>query len=207
MDSAENYYTDIIEDLGFRRFDFWSWDNRAKIYLFQEADAYHADTKRDTWSGAEVNVQNRTIKTFIGQKYFFDSILPHEMTHIIFREFVGEKTVLPLWIDEGTACSQEKAYLESRIREAKSLLLEGSYTRLRDFSGLNLSALDNPPAFYAQAASLVAYLIEYFGRDKFLDFSRQLRDGIKWQEALKSVYGFINLEDMEAKWKEYMLKN
>ena len=206
-DAAEKYYNDIVEDLGYRRFDFWSWDNRAKIYLFKDAEGYHADTKRDTWSGAEVNVRNRTIKTFIGQKNFFDSILPHEMTHIIFREFIGERTLLPLWVDEGVACSQEKTYLAARIREAKSLLTQGSYVKLKDFSGLTASSLDNPPAFYAQAASIMVYLIEYSGKDKFLDFSRQLRDGTNWQEALKNIYGFANFEDMEQKWREYTLEN
>ena len=31
---AEDCYDSIADDLGFNRFNFWVWDNRAKIYLF-----------------------------------------------------------------------------------------------------------------------------------------------------------------------------
>ncbi|MDP2043780.1 MAG: hypothetical protein Q8K15_01270, partial [Candidatus Omnitrophota bacterium] len=86
---AEDYYNGIVDDLGFRRMDFWSWDNRAKIYLYKNADDFHNDTQYSEWAGAVVSVENRMIKTFVGQQGFFDSILPHEMTHIIFREFIG----------------------------------------------------------------------------------------------------------------------
>ena len=120
--SAENYYNSIVEDLGFSRMYFWSWDDRAKIYLFNNSADYLTDTRSVAWSGAQVSVKRRTIKTFIGQATFFDSILPHELTHIIFREFVGLKADLPLWLDEGVACSQEKSSLISRMGPAWACL-------------------------------------------------------------------------------------
>ncbi|MFH0762324.1 MAG: hypothetical protein V1925_00335, partial [Candidatus Omnitrophota bacterium] len=34
--SAERYYNGIVDELGYRRFNFWSWDNRAKIYMYKD---------------------------------------------------------------------------------------------------------------------------------------------------------------------------
>ncbi len=205
IDRAEKYYNGIIDQLGYRRFDFWSWDNRARIYLFKEGADYIKDTNRVGWSGASVNVKDRVIKTFIGQKNFFDSILPHEMAHIIFREFVGEKADLPLWIEEGVACSQEKSALKERLRGIKELLNEGAYIEINKLSALQDYSSIDPAIFYSESASLIVFLLKRYGPGQFLDFSRQLRDGVKWQEALLKSYQFENLNEFESKWKEYIV--
>jgi len=33
-DKAEEYYNKIAADLGFTRYDFWLWENRASIYIY-----------------------------------------------------------------------------------------------------------------------------------------------------------------------------
>lgn len=203
---AEKYYNSIIEELGYRRFDFWSWDKRAKIYLYKESTDYIKDTNRVGWSGASVSVKDRVIKTFIGQKNFFDSVLPHEMAHIIFREFVGSKAVLPLWIDEGVACSQERSALKERLRVIRELLNEGAYIEISKLSVLQDYSSIDPIIFYSESASLVAFLLKQYGSDRFLDFSRQVRDGVNWQEALFKSYTLENLNEFEDKWKKYYLK-
>lgn len=207
INEAEEYYNSILEDLGYRRFEFWSWDNRAKIYLYKDASDYHADTQRLYWSSAAVDVKKRVIKTFVEQGFFFDSILPHEMTHIIFREFVGDKINLPLWLDEGIAGSQEKSSLNGRMRAARNLVERSTYVDINTLSGVKDPQTITPQVFYAEAASLVVFLLEQYGRDKFLEFSRRLRDGISWQEALVSTYRFVDLNDMQEKWKEFMVNN
>lgn len=201
---AEDYYNGIVDNLGFRRMDFWSWDNRAKIYLYNNADDFHNDTQRSIWAGAVVSVENRTIKTFVGQQGFFDSLLPHEMTHIIFREFIGAKASLPLWIDEGVASSQEQSNLKARLQAAKGLVAKKEYISLDKFS--EIYNLDNitPYAFYAQAASLIVFLIKHQGREDFLDFSRAMRDGRDWKKAIFSTYSFSSLDEMEKEWKDFI---
>jgi len=203
ISSAEKYYESIIEDLGYRRFDFWSWDNRAKIYLYPDYARYIADTKSNSWSGALVDVQSRVIKTFVGQKEFFSSILPHEMAHIIFFEFTGRRTDLPLWLAEGAACSQEKSFLNARLDIARGLIKQGKYIPFKNLSEIKDYSADDFGNFYAQSASVIVFLQKRFGRDKFLDFSRRLSDGIPWQDALANVYRFKDIGDMEEKWKEF----
>ncbi|MFH0855649.1 MAG: hypothetical protein V1869_03980 [Candidatus Omnitrophota bacterium] len=204
---AEAYYNGILEELGYRRFVFWNWDNRAKIYLYDDAQAFQRDTGHSLWAGAIVSVNGRRIKTYIGQSGFLDSILPHEMTHIIFREFIGLNTPLPLWIDEGVASSQEKSYLNSRLQIARQLIAQNKYYDIGALSGLSRPDEDiAPDVFYSEAASLIVFLIRQKGRDSFLDFSRLLRDGADWRKALLRAFNFSSFQELEAEWKDFMLK-
>jgi len=205
---AEDYYNSIVDELGYRRFDFWSWDNRAKIYLYKNSEDFHADTKRSDWTGAVVTVNSRVMRTFVGQDHFFDSLLPHEMTHIIFREFIGMNISLPLWIDEGVASSQEKSALYARMQLARELVSKEEYIpldKLSEISNIDAKTI-SPQVFYSQAASLVIFLIREEGKGSFLEFSRALRDKIDWKSALLKTYNFASLEDLEKAWKEFMLK-
>lgn len=207
INRAESYYNSIVEELGFRRFDFWSWDNRAKIYLYKNNASYLQDTQRAAWSGGSVSVKTRTIQSYIGQESFFDSILPHEMTHIIFREFVGEKNNLPLWLDEGVACSQEKATLGGRMDIAKNIINRNNYLKLDKLSEVRDASLLVPYIFYAESASVIVFLIQEYGSDKFLDFCRKLRDKEAWKQALLGAYRFSDFEEMENAWKIYILSH
>ena len=206
INQAENYYNSIVDELGFRRFDFWSWDNRAKIYLYKSNSDYIKDTQRAAWSGAMVSIKTRTIKTYIGQNNFFDSILPHEMTHIIFREFIGERGDLPLWLDEGIACSQEKSSLANRMGTAKSIINQNNYLKFDSLFEIRDATLIVPNMFYAESASIIIFLMEEYGNERFLDFCRKLRDAEPWRQALLGTYHFSNFEEMERDWKNYILK-
>jgi len=203
--NAESYYNAIVDELGYRRFDFWTWDNRAKIYLFNSPADYLNDTGRVSWSGAMVNIKKRTIMTFINQQAFFESILPHEMTHIIFLEFVGLKRVLPLWLNEGIACSQEKTLLNERLQFARNLVKSNIYIALDKLTEINDCNLVVPQVFYAESASLVVFLFQEYGKDKFLDFSRKIKESKPWLQALMDTYEFKDLKDAEEKWKNFML--
>ncbi len=205
-DKAEDYYNSIMEELGYRRFDFWSWENRAKIYLFNNSADYLEDTRGVTWSGAQVSIKNRMIRTFIGQGIFFDSILPHEMTHIIFREFIGLNINLPLWIDEGVACSQEKSSLLWRMKSARALIQRDSYLKFDKLSEIHDPNSIIPGVFYPESASIIVFLLTKYDKELFLDLSRKLRDCVGWQKAILDTYHFTNFEEFETAWKDYMLK-
>lgn len=206
VSTAESYYNSIVDELGYRRMDFWSWDNRAKIYLYQNTEDFHKDPRHTSWSQAIVSVNNRTIESYVGQEDFLDSILPHELTHIIFREFVGMRVILPLAIDEGVASSQEKSNLNTRLRIAGNLSLQNNYIKFDKFFEIYKIGDIDPRLFYAQSASIIVFLINDYDREHFLDFSRKLRDGIGWKDALFSVYRFNSFDEMEQAWKDYMIK-
>jgi hypothetical protein len=203
---AEYHYRNITEYLGFARFDFWIWDNRCKIFLYPDAETYLGTTGVVSWSRGHVQVAKKEISTYIWQEMFFDTILPHEIGHIIFREFVGYNKALPLWLDEGVACMQEYESKE-RLATAKCLVNLNLYTHLEDLSKIRDSGVIIPLIFYNEAASIVDFLLKRFGKNKFVDFCRSLRDQPDWQQSLRGVYKVKNLDDLEKIWVADLIEN
>jgi hypothetical protein len=200
---AEHYYSRITDYLGYRRFNFWTWDNRCRIYLYKDAQEYINSTGSIGWSRAHVNIRKKEINTYVNQESFFDTILPHEMGHIIFREFVGFYTKLPLALDEGVACAQEKDN-NSRIELAKAMINWQAYIPFENLFKIDKTSLTIPIIFYSESASILNFLLESFGRQKFIKFCRRVRDGEAWEKVLFWVYKFDNMADFEKKWIDYL---
>lgn len=207
-DKAEGYYEKITDDLGFRRYNFWLWDERAKIYIYDDAKGYQAATAQPEWSSGSTTVQNKTIYTFAHSEAFFNTILPHEMAHIIFREFVGfNNPAVPAWLDEGVASFQEnirKAAADNIIRQA---IKEDKFMKLEDLFGINPQSIKDKEKvnlFYAEGLSLINYLIEEFGRDKFVLFCQYLRDHQDFDRAARYTYNFKNKEELGRAWQKYI---
>ncbi len=203
---AERCYKNITSYLGFVRFDFWIWDNRCKIFLYPDEESYLKTTGALNWSRGHVKILSKEISTYIWQEMFFDTILPHEIAHIIFREFVGYNKALPLWLDEGVACMQEYESKE-RLATAKCLVSLNLYTRLSDLSKIRDSSVIIPFIFYNESASLVDFLLNKYGRRKFVDFCRSLRDQPDWEQSLKGVYKIKSLDELEKEWVAYLTEN
>ncbi len=203
ISKAEYYYKEILDILGFRRFDFWTWDNRCKIFLYLSQDEYYNDTEQPVWSGGGVVIGEREISTYIYGEDFLDSVLPHEMGHLVFREFIGEKRRLPLWLDEGVACLNEIKYKKERLKIAKSLVKSEMYMPFEVFNGINdPQTIILSRIFYSQSASMVNFLVQEFGSDSFFEFSRRIRDGQSWLEALEGVYKYKGIEELGQAWIE-----
>lgn len=209
-ENAEEYYHDIASDLGFTRYDSWTWDQRAKIYIYDDADHYVQSSQQANWSHGAAFVQEKIIRTFPSAHGFFDSTLPHELGHIIFREFVGFSADVPGWFDEGVAMYQEKAKRWGTRKIVRQAMGEGRLIPLKKLSGLRLTdktERETVDLFYAEAASIVYYLMTEFGQNRFVSFCRELKEGRPFEAALKSVYvRFDNLDKLNDTWVQYLQK-
>jgi hypothetical protein len=201
---AEKYYKSILDTLGYSRFDFWTWEKRCKVYIASSYDEYINETLQPLWSGANVDVEERTIRTYINDE-LFKSVLPHEMAHLVFREFVGRSVSLPLWLDEGVAALMEEDK-EKRLRFAKGLVGSISFIPIEKLTELKQNSLSNPQVFYAEAASIIEFLLNNYGKVRFLEYSRCLRDRRDWEACLAKVYRFFDLSDMSEEWIEFLKK-
>jgi len=210
IERSEEYYNKIADNLGFMRFNFWLWDNRAKIYIYDDAKSYQTSTGHPSWSAGCAIARQKTIQTFPYARGFFETILPHEMGHIIFREFVGfDNSAVPLWLEEGVASYQEDYRRSMSNTLVRDSIKKGTFMdlkKLNDFSPK--SEKDNLVVniFYSEAVSLVDYLIKEFGKDKFVLFCQNLRDKRDFQRAIASVYPFSNTGELDLAWQKY-LKN
>ena len=176
---------------------------------------------------------NKMILGYSGSKDFLISVLPHEMAHLVFRDFIGFNGEVPLWLDEGVAQWEE----ENKRFMAKSIVRENlrnrTFLSLNDMMNLDVrlikhadklhlhtSLISGKPSFiiidgktlielyYLQSTSLVGFLIEQYGTNSFTDFCRQLRDGKSLEDALRSAYSnyLNNLDELENRWVEYLQK-
>lgn len=203
-EQAEYYYDQITENLGFRRFTTWTFDERAKIYIYDDQDDYIKSANQYHWSHGAANTKTKTIRTFPSAHGFFDSTLPHELGHIIFREFVGFNADLPLWFEEGVAMYQEKAKRWGAHKAVRKAVQEGKFIPLKELSRMPLSSNMDPALvnlYYAEAASVVYFMITELGQFRFVDFCRNLQAGRKFEDALQLTYGrFKNVDDLNATW-------
>ena len=109
LDNAEVYYKRIAFKLGYDRYsDFWTWDKRVNIYIYRDHNAYLKFSGQPDWSHGMADYTNKQILSYIWGKNFIESLLPHEIAHLVFRDFVGFKGEVPLWLDEGVAQWAEK---------------------------------------------------------------------------------------------------
>jgi hypothetical protein len=208
-DRAESIYRDTTRTLGFTRYKGWTWSERVKIAIFDDVDDYQTSSGYD-WSAGMVSTSSRSIKTFPSAQGFFDSVLPHELGHIIFREFIGQRAIVPLWLEEGVAMYLEDGQRLDADNKVRQALKAGQFISLKDLGSVRLSQGADPALvslFYAQAASVVNFLINKGEEYRFARLANELRDGARFDLALKRAYmRYQTIEDLEEDWKGHLFK-
>ena len=154
INRSEDYYDKIADRLGFTRFNFWLWDNRAKIYIYDDANDYRISTGQPEWSIGAAIPKEKIIYTFPYAEGFFEITLPHEMGHIIFREFVGfDNYAVPVWLDEGVASYQQNSKYSTAGSLVKAAAAKGTLMPLEKLAAINpQSIIDSASVqlYYAQ---------------------------------------------------------
>lgn len=233
---AEKYYNSIADDLGYVRYsNFWKWDKRVKIFIYPDHSTYLLATDQQSWSHGMANYSKKEITSYDWGKGFLNSLLPHEIAHLIFRDFVGFKSDIPLWLDEGVAQWAETELKAQRLLMVKQQARQNLLLPIKTMIDLDIRKIqsnqkisingimqDNGISpelkmdgsslvkmYYLQAFSLVGFLIQRYGSDSFVVFSRQLRDGKQLSDALRFAYPqhLRSIEELEKQWKQYLLKN
>ncbi len=208
MRSAEEEFRNITSNLGIARYQSWSWDKRAAIYIYHDAKDYINNGGQAGWSHGAALVREKVIKTFPAANGFFDSIMPHELGHIIFREFVGFDADVPLWFEEGVAMYQEKAKRLGSDDDVREAIEKGQFitlTQLTDMRLYNDTDQDTVQLFYAEAANAVYFLITEFGEQRFYKLCRELKENTPFEEALRRVYVRLkSLDDLNKFWVKHL---
>jgi hypothetical protein len=209
VNHAETYYTRIADELGYPRYsNFWSWENRAKIYVYLTEKAYHEATGEAEWSHGVAVYSKKEIHTFQKSEGFLDGILPHEITHLIFRDFIGFRAAAPIWIDEGVAQWEEPAKRAIARKVARWLIHTDKDMAVQDLTAADPAKMqdaDQVTYFYMQSVSLVDFLIRSYGASSFTDFCRSLRDGKPFEESLRSSFKIENQWELQEKWRKEVM--
>ncbi|MDD5194410.1 MAG: hypothetical protein PHQ96_01880 [Candidatus Omnitrophica bacterium] len=232
---AEAYYKDIAIMLGYPRYsEFWTWEKRVKIYIYPDKESFLRSSGQPAWSEGIADYKLKQIISYAWSKGFTESLLPHEMAHLIFRDFVGFRGVVPLWLDEGVAQwaeEQKRDHIKAmarhlyetdailslsdmmrvdigNLREAAKVYIRSTRIKSGEPGVLFISGDQLVSTYYLQSVSLVGFLIEKYGSSSFADFCRQLRDGKHLEEALRFAYPthLRSLDDLETEWRKYLEK-
>jgi hypothetical protein len=130
----------------------------------------------------------------------FLNIVRHELAHIVTRAGTRSHIVeIPVWINEGLSTYAQRELLPN---EEQALRLAIQRNRVLPITSLGTSARGSSgdvSLFYGQSGSLVAFLIQSQGDDKFGELIAALeRDTV--DNALKAVYGY-DLLGLENEWR------
>jgi hypothetical protein len=231
--NAEIHYKDIATGLGYPRYsDFWTWDKRVKIYIYPDHETYVKKTGMQKWSHGMADYEKREIASYDNSDMFIHSVLPHEIAHLIFRDFVGFTGKIPLWLDEGVAQWAEKKkrremndmaveYYDSNsllslddlmnidvrdYEDEERLFIKKTTTKAGDDGVLFLDTDSLVTNYYLVAVSLIDFLITKYGSERFAQFCRELRDHKTVEESLKFSYPnhITSLAQLEEKWRKYL---
>lgn len=214
LTKAEEYYDKVSYQIGYARYnDFWTWEDRAKIFIFPDRLSFVYTTGQKFWSkGYAVRdsklFDSRAIVTFHQEETFINNLLPHEIAHLIVKDFIGFDRGLPVWFEEGVAQQQETkdaAQDEGIVFLAKS----GQHIPFDLFQSLDIRRETDElkvAVFYAQSRSIVEFLIKVYGQDAFQRLCVNLRDGMDFPVALTNAYAasIDSMTTLEKKWLGFM---
>jgi len=214
LTEAERYYDRIQTTLGHLNQDPWLWDHRCHINLYRDKQSYVKEAGRPSWSSASASFDGvPTIDSHLGAKGFLETELPHEIAHLLFREYVGvDNANVPRWMDEGIALFNEKSdrgsmldkMVRAKAHEGRLIslaALSGNFNNV-ELSGAKWGSEESITLYYAQSYSIIQFLVDRFGQPRFVEFVRSLKNGGTVEQSLRKTYGtrFQNLASFENEW-------
>jgi hypothetical protein len=215
LSQAEQYYAKISNQIGYGSLQqVWTWEHRVRIYIFPDQKTFQQKTGWPAWSQGGVTRQHhpefgKIIVSFKQDEQFKHGVLPHEISHLMLREFMGKELSIPLWLEEGMAQLQETDKKEKAEKLMKVLVDEGGFipfVQLFQHDIRRDKDQNHVAIFYTQSVSILDFLIQEFGVSQFQRFCRSYRDKPDVEKILLSVYAASaeSIEDLEKKWVRYI---
>lgn len=159
-----------------------SGEEKVRVRVYASTGDFTAANKVPWWVGGmavgdEIQIQPvRVLK----RKGILGSTLTHEYAHLVLKRLTGEKG--PKWLQEGTAL-----YLAGELPEGPGKPVSWEVLERKIAKPFR----DRAQAFeaYREARSSVAYLVETYGRDKYLKLLENMRVGKDLDGAMKEAFG------------------
>lgn len=151
-----------------------------------------------SFGGGRVTDQEMTVEGRLDR--ILSSALPHEVTHTIFAAFFGGP--MPRWADEGASLLSEDQVERDRHDGFVASLVQrrGQLPLSRLFQQEEYP--EDLMGFYGQGYSVSKFLVEHWGRPRFLKF---VKDGMEigWDKSVRAHYGLANCRELDRAWRSW----
>ncbi len=197
-DAAAQALTRLSKDVGVTA------DSPVDIYIYASSDDLQSSILyAPSWVGGQAFPESNIVIIGIptDQLDWGKGTEAHELTHVL----VGHLTFsclgfIPQWLNEGLAVYGEggpQASEQAQLNQAKDA---DTIPALRTLTGAFSAEGTRADLSYAEAYSVVNFMINTYGRDKMTALLLDLRDGQTADEALQTVYAF-NVDGLDAAWR------
>jgi hypothetical protein len=128
-------------------------------------------------------------------------ITRHEIAHIVTREATKGPFGVAGWMNEGISVYAQRQPLAGHDASLQSAIRND---RVLTFAELNSSATGGVAStvglYYGQSGSIIRFLVDEYGADKFAELLRTFKDGATQDDAFERVYGLDSL-GIENAWR------
>ncbi|MEK7486409.1 MAG: tetratricopeptide repeat protein [Planctomycetota bacterium] len=152
------------------------------IYIYPNQEEYKKFVgKSHEWTGGitqhkttGIELKEHRILAFQSASSLIRFILPHEITHVLFRYILGYNYKPPLCMVEGIAMREEQTFQRENLKETyrrakkdSNFIPAEQILRMRNYPGT-----DQVNIFYAESFIITDYLVEKFGVELFFKYCR-----------------------------------
>jgi hypothetical protein len=198
LDAAIASQTRLEDDIGTQL------EDQIDIYIYADTgDMREAILFEPGWTGALAFPSSGIVIIGVNERnldWGLDTIA-HELAHVIVGNAVNHcYSVLPRWLDEGLAVYAEGELDPRYANILETAINEDELFSIRSLNDSFTEHADRAYLSYAESFSIVAYLIETYGRESMLNLLEAFQSGYRYDSALYQVYGF-DADGLEAKWR------
>ena len=177
------------------------------LYFYADAEALKgAMLFAQRWTGGVAFPDYYTILIAAGpeNREWGVSTVAHELMHLVVRQLAFSCTAdLPRWLDEGLAVWAEGGIDEHQQELLDRAIAGDSLLSLRAINSGFSAHADRASLAYAQSYSVVAVLLEQYGRERMLELLAAFRHGAAYDAALQQVYG-LDVDGLESLWRSHI---
>ena len=201
---AEHNYENIMTTTGLYSF---LPQNTYEIAVYASHDEYISKTSQPSWSGG-VTLNNAIA--------LYDSadatrVMAHEMTHLVFNEFMARPRTDLRWVNEGLAVYNETLALDTArmhdYRDHSATSMKSSAMPIAMVTAY-VPAQDDPnrlvDTWYMQCESLVRFMIETDGQFAFSTFLSKIKNGTDVDLAIQQSWRgkWQSMAEVDAAWRK-----
>ena len=179
-------------------------DSPVDIYIYaNQSDMLASILYSPSWVGGQAFPGNNSIMIGISpdQLDWGKSTEAHELTHVL----IGHLTFsclgfIPQWLNEGLAVYGEGGPQAAEQQQFDQARTADTLPSIRSLTGAFTAEDTRVGISYAEAYSVVDFMLKTYGRDKMTTLLLDLKNGQTTDDALQAVYS-IDTDGLENAWR------